>query len=121
MKLSTDQVPPRGRAALARRGDAEGVGLGGVAQCHAWLLLGADGGRMEGGWPSSSSPTSPRPPLSSDKQRVCQTQCCQAEPELAPLYPRLLGVKVGSGDGGVGEPPLPPPPSSQSSIQEPFC
>lgn len=29
--------------------------MGGVAQCHAWLLLGADGGRMEGGWASSSS------------------------------------------------------------------
>lgn len=53
--------------------NAEGAGVGGVAGCHAWLLLGADGGRMEGGWASSSSLAPPHPPLSSDKRRVCQT------------------------------------------------
>lgn len=49
MKLSTDQVPPRDRAALAQEGRMPRGrgGRGGLG--HARLLLGADGGRMEGG------------------------------------------------------------------------
>lgn len=88
MKLSTDQVPSRDRAALCPGGEnAEGAGMGGVARRHAWLLLGADGGRMEEGRASSSSSTPPCPPLPQTSRGSVRPQC-QAEPGLVPLCPR---------------------------------
>lgn len=100
MKLSTDQVPPS-PAPAPRQGSphpggehAEGAGTGGVAGLHAQLLLGADGGRMEGGWASSSSRPLPTL-LSPQTSRGSARPQHGAEPGLASLCPRTPGNQGG--------------------------
>lgn len=98
MKLSTDQVPPKRQGSLR-----PGAEMQRGWEWEGWprAMLGCFWVQMEGEWKGAgpAPPPQPLPTLLSPQtsRGPARPQCCQAEPGLAPLYPRPLGVKVGGG------------------------